>query len=222
MVANRYGEDRRLNRASLAAALLINGGMLAALLLAAPEIIVKPPIDILTLLPITEPVPPPPEPAKPIAKTNPAPKPTPVIPKTLVPDPTPTVDLTLTGANKVEVDLVDGSGGIGKAIDPPAPPPPLPVFIEPEFDQRYARGFQPDYPAAERRLGREGSVAVRVLIGTDGRVKQVERQSATSDDFFAATQRTALSQWRFRPATRDGVPIERWKTLRVTFRLEDA
>ncbi len=220
MYANRYGEDRRLKPASLAVALAINGGVLAAVLLAAPEMIVKSPYKPFELIPIIEPVPPPPELPQPLTKTEPAPSSKPFIPTTIVPDPSPSFELTLTGTDKVTVDAIDGTGGTGTAIDPPAPPP-LPIFIEPELDQRYARGFQPDYPSAERRLEREGSVSVRVLIGTDGRVKQIERQSATSDDFFKATQRTALLQWRFRPATRDGVPIERWKTLRVTFRLED-
>jgi len=60
-------------------------------------------------------------------------------------------------------------------------------------------------------------VVVRVLVGTDGRVKAIERVSATSDAFFAATRRQALSQWRFRPATRDGVGVESWYRMSVTF-----
>ncbi|MBX9731987.1 MAG: energy transducer TonB [Sphingomonas sp.] len=61
-----------------------------------------------------------------------------------------------------------------------------------------------------------------MLIGIDGRVSAVERVSATSDDFFETTRRTALSKWRFRPATRDGAPVERWRVMRVTFRIEEA
>jgi periplasmic protein TonB len=65
-------------------------------------------------------------------------------------------------------------------------------------------------------------VVVRVLIGVDGRVKQVERVSADSDGFFEATQRQALARWRFKPATRGGVPVESWKQMNVHFVMEDA
>ncbi len=59
-----------------------------------------------------------------------------------------------------------------------------------------------------------------MLIGTDGRVKRAERVSAASDAFWAATERRALDKWRFRPATRDGVPVEAWRTMTVRFELE--
>jgi protein TonB len=47
---------------------------------------------------------------------------------------------------------------------------------------------------------------VRVTIAPDGRVTSVEQVSATSPAFFQATQRHALSRWRFKPATVDGRP----------------
>ncbi|RYE01614.1 MAG: TonB family protein, partial [Sphingomonadales bacterium] len=65
-------------------------------------------------------------------------------------------------------------------------------------------------------------VSVRVLIGTDGRVKAVEQVSATSTAFFEATKRQALGKWRFKPATRGGVPQESWKTMSVRFELKNA
>jgi periplasmic protein TonB len=67
------------------------------------------------------------------------------------------------------------------------------------------------------RLEIEGSVTVRVLIGTDGRVRQVQVVRATDPEFAKATERQALRAWRFKPATRDGVPVEDWQTLTVRF-----
>jgi protein TonB len=64
-------------------------------------------------------------------------------------------------------------------------------------------------------------VVVRELVGTDGRVKQVQKVSAASDDFFAVTERRALDKWRFKPGTRDGVPIEAWQTVSLSFVLND-
>lgn len=111
----------------------------------------------------------------------------------------------------------NGTGGAAIADPPPVPP----VFAEPSVDPRYARDFQPPYPAEERRLGNAGLVQVRVLIGTDGRVKAIELVSSPGPAFFEVTRRQALGRWRFRPATRDGVPIERWRVMRVNFVLTD-
>lgn len=112
--------------------------------------------------------------------------------------------------------------GTGAAADPPpltrADPPPL---ILAELDPRYAGAFQPDYPASEQRREIEGLAKVRVLIGTDGRVKAVEQVSATSPGFFEETKRRALAKWRFKPATRGGVAEESWKVMTVRFQIRN-
>ena len=111
---------------------------------------------------------------------------------------------------------VPGTAEVGTVRAAPAPDP---VLVAAMIDPRYAGAIQPPYPPAEVRAGNEGRVVLRVLIGTDGRVRQVERVSATSDAFFAAAERQALTRWRFRPATRDGVPVEQWKQLSLRFEL---
>jgi len=103
-------------------------------------------------------------------------------------------------------------------VDPPAPPP---VRREAEYDSRHANALQPPYPPSEERAQRGGTVRVRVTIGTNGRVLAVARLMATSEAFWAATQRHALNRWRFRPATVDGRPVESTKTLNVRFNIED-
>ena len=113
-------------------------------------------------------------------------------------------------------------------LDPPADPGP-PIAADPtpaplpllgaEQDLRYLKDFQPAYPSAELRAQRDGMVRIRVLIGVDGRVKAAESVSATSPAFFEATRRQALSKWRFKPATRGGVPQESWKTMSVRFEI---
>ena len=64
-------------------------------------------------------------------------------------------------------------------------------------------------------------VTVRVTINAEGRVTDIARVSATDESFWLATQRHALRKWRFRPATRDGVPVETTKTMIVRFTLTD-
>ena len=82
-----------------------------------------------------------------------------------------------------------------------------------------AREFQPPYPPQLLRTGVEGKAVVRVLVGTDGRVKQVAVISADDPLFADATERQALRRWRFKPATRDGVAVESWKQLTVRFEI---
>jgi protein TonB len=104
-----------------------------------------------------------------------------------------------------------------RPADPPKPPP----LVLAELDQRFAGSFQPDYPASEQRREIEGSAKVRVLIGTDGRVKAVELVSTDSPGFFAETKRRALAKWRFKPATRGGVAEESWKVMVVHFQIRN-
>ncbi len=120
-----------------------------------------------------------------------------------------------------------GSTDAPAFVDPPATPPidpprPLPARVEAELDSRYASAFRPPYPPSELRAERNGEVRLRVTIGADGRVRAVERLSATSDAFWAAAERQALNRWRFRPATVDGRPVESTKVLTLRFRIEDA
>lgn len=114
---------------------------------------------------------------------------------------------------------------IGKAPDIGTVVTPVlvakPVMVDAFIDPRYQSLLQPPYPPEEQRAGNSGRVVLRVLVGTDGRVKQVEKVSAASDAFFAAAQRQALGKWRFKPATQDGVPIEQWKTMSLRFVLNE-
>ena len=105
-----------------------------------------------------------------------------------------------------------------------APPLPAtkPKLVLAELDSRFAGAFQPDYPARAQREGIEGVAVVRVLIGTDGRVKAVELVSTYDPAFFEATKRRALTKWRFKAATRGGVPEESWKEMRVRFEIKNA
>jgi periplasmic protein TonB len=109
---------------------------------------------------------------------------------------------------------------IGK--DPPTvieSVPAVPPLIEAKLDPRYKSTFQPDYPPYEQRNEIEGTVRVRVLVGADGRVKDVVELTSSSPGFFNETKRRALSKWRFKPASRGGTAEESWVTMTVRFEL---
>ncbi len=222
MYADRSDRRFHINPTSMAVAVAINGGMLAALFLAAPEWVpghVEPPALNTRNIPLPpEPIPIPPEPqptasTTPVLQPAPAPLPRPDAPLPLVNVPTtgPVFDIRPLPTPLAPI----GPGGPGTGTRPVETPAPVMVGVS--IDPRFADRFQPAYPPFEQREGRDGQVVVRVLVGTDGRVKAIERVSATSDAFFAATRRHALSQWRFSPATRDGTAIESWYRMSVTF-----
>jgi protein TonB len=111
--------------------------------------------------------------------------------------------------------------GTGPTVIPDPPLPPKPQLVLAKLDPRFAGAFQPDYPANEQRRELEGVAKVRVLIGTDGRVKAVELVSTDSPGFFEETKRRALSKWRFTPATRGGVAEESWQVMTVRFQIRN-
>jgi len=135
--------------------------------------------------------------------------------------PTTVKPLVDTGEPVIPIDLTP-------TIPRPLPPalPQMPVTPEPTLlpatiDPSAMARFQPDYPSELVRAEVEGSATVRVLIGSDGRVKSVELVSATHPGFFEATRRQALRYWTFRAATRDGVATESWRTMTVRFTLQN-
>jgi protein TonB len=81
---------------------------------------------------------------------------------------------------------------------------------------------QPPYPMSSRRLGEAGAVALNILVGADGRVRDANvSQSSGYERLDQAAVSEAKQHWRLRPATRNGVPFEQWLTLKVVFRFAD-
>ena len=217
MYADRHA-PKPIDRGSLTLSIAIVGGLVAVAALSNTVIDVIRHDSGITVIPVA-PVPPPPPP-------NPDPEarhadPMPSHPIQVDPVvPTIPFDPPFRTSPDPGPPPIPGTGdGGGVVVDPPKPPPP--ILRGADVDGRYARDFQPVYPNEERRAGREGVVTLKVLIGTDGRVREVARIAAASDAFWRVTQDRALAKWRFRPATRDGVPYETWKTMTVRFRLEE-
>ena len=134
-------------------------------------------------------------------------------------------DTKVDGLDKDGIKFTNGgddkgtvSTGGTTTIDPPLPDP---VFIRASLDQRRIGDIQPPYPGAMIRAQMEGFVKVHVFIGADGRVSSVELIEATDPAFWEATRKQALKYWRFRPATRDGMPVTSDQIMTVRFRLAD-
>jgi protein TonB len=220
MYAEHRYQPQQSRAVSIGASLLISGAIITGMIYSAPNIIKHvTPIFEATQIPI-DPVPPPdPQPIdkKVLVKT-------PTQPPITVPDPIVKTDSDPIIRTTPDIPPVQPDIAKPVEVGPPVavdPPKPVPALVGAKRDPRYADAFQPNYPASELRAQRDGRVAVRVLVGPDGRVKAVEQVSATSAAFFEATKQQALAKWRFKPATRGGVAEESWMTLSVTFQIKD-
>ena len=216
MTADGFLNQRQRHPVAMTAAIAINLGAVIALLLAKTGVVVVQP-GAIPLIPISDPQPPEPVPTSEPQAQQPS---TPVYnpPKQVPSDPAgPIID----GINTLPP--LGGTGDAGPVSPPAAGPTPTPVPTPVTVDAvplpSAARDFQPPYPPQLLRTGVEGKAVVRVLIGTDGRVKQVAIIAADDPLFADATERQALRKWRFRPATRDGVAVESWKQMTVRFEI---
>jgi protein TonB len=81
--------------------------------------------------------------------------------------------------------------------------------------------IEPDYPPQCRRLGIEGKVRVKVLVGTNGRAKEVVVDTSSGDVLLDQAALEAVRKWRFEPAQRDGKEIQAWLAVPIRFELID-
>jgi len=104
----------------------------------------------------------------------------------------------------------------------PAPPaPPAPPRIElPSSDAAYLNNPKPGYPAISKRMGEQGRVVLRVLIGPDGVPQKVEINKSSGFDRLDRQAQESVMRWRFVPGKRNGVPEAMWNLVPINFVLE--
>ena len=95
---------------------------------------------------------------------------------------------------------------------------PAPVRVSPHVEVG-KNCIVPDYPAAAKAAGEAGTVALRFLVDTDGRV--VESQVETSSGFprLDEAAEPALSLCQFTAGTVDGRPERSWTRLRYVWKI---
>ena len=210
----------RQNPVSLVAAIALNGAIIAAVALS-PMVGYPPKDDDRTItFDVRKKTPPPPD--QPIDKpADPRPFDPIFTPKPFNEYSKPDDSITTTGeqptgaAEAVEGDGTGGSGGLDRQVEAVLPP----IFTKAKRDMRFAAAFQPVYPSSLLVREVEGSATIRVLVGTDGRVREAIVVSATHPDFGRAAMRQALKAWRFKPATRGNEVVEDWVTIPITFQI---
>ena len=90
----------------------------------------------------------------------------------------------------------------------------------PSSNAQYLQNPKPSYPAISKRLGEQGRVMVRVLIGVDGKALKAEiSQSSGYERLDQAALNTVLA-WRYVPGKRGGVPEAMSFDVPINFILE--
>ncbi len=96
----------------------------------------------------------------------------------------------------------------------------VPKVELPSSDADYLHNPKPPYPPLSKRLGEQGKVVVRTLIGADGMPQKAEiKQSSGFDRLDQSALATAL-RWRYVPGKRAGVAEAMWFNVPFSFVLE--
>ncbi|MDQ1093944.1 protein TonB [Xanthomonas sacchari] len=188
---------------------------------------------LLLLLPLSH-VTAPPEPAQPrwqqpvVVQVTPPPptlptteKQTPPQPRTPVAVPAPTpAPAPLADSSPVALDtapVVDPTPSIAAPSQPPAS---VSAPLE-GMQLQYLRAPAPAYPRDALREHLQGSVLLRVLVGTDGQPLQVSIEKSSGHralDLAARDQ--VLKRWAFKPALQNGTPVQAYGLVPIDFSLD--
>ena len=83
---------------------------------------------------------------------------------------------------------------------------------------RQTRAPQPEYPIGERHARRQGTVKLKLVVGSDGVPRDVAVSESLAPDFDKAAM-DAVKQWEFTPAIKDGKPTAVQIQIEVQFHL---
>ena len=140
-------------------------------------------------------------------------------PTPLPPTPTPTVTPTATPTATATATPVPPTAT-------PVPPTATPSVREGDIVTPGAgvtgpviiSQVEPKYPPVARNLRVSGEVEARALVGIDGAVEEVRIESCSRPGVgFEKATEDAIAEWRYKPATKNGVKVRMWVTIRVPF-----
>jgi protein TonB len=149
----------------------------------------------------------------------------PVRHQTVAPPPTPLAIADPTPAPQAPVGVVPQPVALAPMLLPvaatPGPPAPPPPQVElPSSDADYLQNPTPAYPAHSRRLGEQGKVVVRVLIGANGLAQKAEIRQSSGFERLDQSALATVQRWRYVPGKRAGVVEAMWFSIPVNFVLE--
>ena len=83
--------------------------------------------------------------------------------------------------------------------------------------------LKPEYPEDARKAGISGTVILDVMVKQDGTAGEISvREGIAGYPSLAEKAMEAVRGWKFRPATKDGKPVDMSVAIPVAFRLDDS
>lgn len=169
--------------------------------------------------PIVEPPPPArpaPAPVKPVLTHAPTPVHQAAPELLAVADPTPSANAPVG-----EISPVAATEAVTVPVSAAPPAPATPARLElPSSDADYLHNPKPSYPPLSKRLGEQGKVVVRALIGLDGTAQQAHIKQSSGFDRLDQSALATVLRWRYVPGKRAGVAEAMWFNVPITFVLE--
>ena len=90
----------------------------------------------------------------------------------------------------------------------------------PSSDADYLQNPKPPYPPLSKRLGEQGKVVVRALIGLDGTAQQAQIKQSSGFDRLDQSALATVQRWRYMPGKRAGISEAMLFNVPITFVLE--
>ena len=167
--------------------------------------------------------PPPPKPrAEPPRPSAAAPRPAPSRPApqpvALAVDNSPPAPSAPTGVLTPQPPLASVTAPVNPS---PVSSPAKPVKVElPSSDADYLNNPKPIYPMLSKRMGEQGQVLVRVLIGADGLPQKADIKTSSGFDRLDQAALATVLKWRYVPGKRAGTAEAMWFNVPLNFVLE--
>lgn len=132
-------------------------------------------------------------------------------------------NLTGLGLKGVRVSPQNLSRNLSRAPMPGLPKhgDPRTRFNADEVD-RQPQGvatMQPIYPYRAKRLGIEGYVTIRFLVNSRGKTDLLEIIKSVPPGQFESSVEKSVARWNFKPAIKNGNPVETWVETTIEFKL---
>ena len=125
-------------------------------------------------------------------------------------------------ATKVDLPVRFSLDEYGIQFSQPEPEPePEPEPVREKKPARLIKSDRPLYPQVARKEGWEGTVVLRITIGTGGDVENVTTQTSSGYPALDESAAQSVKTWQFDPAKDGDVPIATSVDLPVRFDLEE-
>ncbi|HPG61192.1 MAG TPA: energy transducer TonB [Casimicrobium sp.] len=158
---------------------------------------------------------------KPVATTPTRPVPVMVPQPIAINDPSPSPNAPSGVATPVPLPSIAAPVAAVATAAPVQVARPTPPRVElPSSDADYLQNPKPPYPRLSKRLNEQGTVVMRVLIGSNGEPMKAEIGKSSGFDRLDESAATTVMKWRYVPGKRGGVAEAMWFNVPINFVLE--